>query len=159
MTAKDKFTSPSTPTVKHDVFNLIVEAILINRHGSLPEGSWRKNQPHNKEWGRLLTCVRRITKSLGVDAEQLAWFIKFYKITNLEYKDFGLLRWKVKKYFKWCNLGKFSDYYVHVQEQAKSKESSYVNNTEGYKTKAPNAKKAKTLSEILKELEDNEQED
>lgn len=150
---KKRFKSPSTPSVNHDLTNFLVEAILINRYGSLPEGCWRKGQALASEWSKLLIKVRRITNNLGVEAEQLAWFIKFYKVTNLDYKDFGLLRWKIRKYFKWCNLNNFATYYTKLQEQATTKSSSYVENTTEYKTKEAGGKK-RTLSDILKELED-----
>ena len=155
-TTKPKYTSPSTPKVSHDLGNFIVEAILMNRYGALPEAAWRKGQPFAEEWGRLLTCVRRINKSLGVSLEQLAWFIQFYKVADLNYKDFGLMRWKIKKYFKWCNVQKFVTYYTRLHEQLVVKSSSYVEESTGYKTKEASTTKPKTLSEILQELENGE---
>jgi hypothetical protein len=153
---KAKYVSPSTPSVSHNLGNFIVEAILINRHGALPDAAWRKGQPFAKEWGRLLTCVRRINNTFGVELEQLAWFVQFYKITNLNYKDFGLLRWKVKQYFKWCNVDRFVTYYTRLHEQLTAKSSSYVEESTGYKTKDASTTKPKTLSEILQELENGE---
>lgn len=153
--AVKKYTSPSTPGTSHDLSNFIVEAILINRHGALPEGGWRKEGPLVKVWGQLLTKVRRVSK-LGIDTEQLAWFVQFYKITDLDYKEFGLLRWKIKEYFKWCNVDKFVSYYTHLHTMLADKSSSYVENTTGYKTKEASSNRRKTLSEILKELEDGD---
>ncbi len=150
-----KYPSPSTPKVSHDLSNFIVEAILINRHGALPEGGWRKNGPHAKTWGQLLTKVKRVSK-LGVDAQQLAWFVQFYKITDLDYKEFGLLRWKIQKYFKWCNVDKFVAYYTNVQALNFQESSSYVESTTGYKMKESSRNSQKTLSEILKELENGD---
>jgi len=149
-----KFVSPSTPSVKHDLTNFIVEAILINRHGALPEAAWRKGRPFAKEWGSLLTKVRRVSK-LGVDAKQLAWFVQFYKITDLDYKEFGLLRWKIKQYFKWCNIENFTRYYITLHGTLVGESDSYVEDTTGYKvkTETPNTRR-KTLSDILQELED-----
>ncbi len=154
-TAMKKYTSPSTPTVEHDLNNFVVEAILINRHGALPEGGWRKGGPFAKEWGQLLTKVRRVGK-LGVDAQQLAWFVQFYKVTDLDYKEFGLLRWKVQNYFKWCNVDKFVAHYTSLHATLIGETSSYVENTTGYKTKEASSNPRKTLSDILKELEDGE---
>ncbi len=153
--AVKKYTSPSTPETSHDLSNFIVEAILINRHGALPEGGWRKEGPLVKVWGQLLTKVKRVSK-LGIDTEQLAWFVQFYKIIDLDYKEFGLLRWKIKQYFKWCNIDKFVLYYTHLHAMLADKNSSYVENTTGYKTKEASSNRKKTLSEILKELEDGD---
>ena len=147
-----KYPSPSTPKVNHDLFNFIVEAILINRHGALVEGGWRKGRPFAKEWGKLLIKVKRVS-TLGVDTQQLAWFVQFYKITDLDYKEFGLLRWKIKKYFKWCNVDKFVAHYTAIQAVNMKESSSYVEETTGYKTKEASSNRKKTLSDILEELE------
>ncbi len=149
-----KYQSPSTPETSHDIQNFIVEAILINRYGALPQRGWRKDGPFAKEWGQLLTKVKRVSK-LGVDAKQLAWFVRFYKITDLDYKEFGLLRWKIKKYFKWCNVDQFVNYYITLHATLVGKTSCYVENTTGYKTKEVGSNRKKTLSDILRELEDD----
>lgn len=153
--AMKKYPSPSTPKVSHNLDNFIVEAILLNRYGSLVEGGWRKGGPFTQEWGKLLTKVKRVGK-LGVDAEQLAWFVQFYKITDLDYKEFGLLRWKIKTYFKWCNIDKFVAYYTNLQKISIGESSSYIENTEGYKMKEASSNRRKTLSEILEELENGD---
>ena len=147
-----RYVSPSTPEVQHDLPNFIVEAILMNRYGALPEGGWRKGAPFAKEWGQLLTKVKRVSK-LGIEVEQLAWFVQFYKITDLDYKEFGLLRWKVKNYFKWCNVDKFVAYYSALQASLKKESSEYVESTTGYKTKSGSGSRRKNLSDILQELE------
>lgn len=150
----NRYTSPSTPSVAHDLSNFIVEAVLINRHGMLPEAGWRKGSPLYGEWGRLLKCIRRISNTLDVKLQQLAWFVQFYKIKDIKYEDFGLLRWRVKKYFKWCNIQKFVEYYSTFYSQLSEKSSSYVEASTGYKTKVEsNTNRQKTLSEILLELE------
>jgi len=152
--SKTRYASPSTPGVAHDLPNFIVEAILMNRHGALPEGSWRKNGPFAKEWGQLLTKVRRVSK-LGIRIEQLAWFIQFYKVTDLDYKEFGLLRWKIKNYFKWCNVDKFVAYYTALQTTLARESSNYVEETTGYTMKAASSNSRKTLNDILQELEND----
>lgn len=156
--ATKKYISPSTPGVTHDLSNFIVEALLINRHGMLPNAGWRKGQALASEWSRLLTCVRRIKNTLGVKLEQLAWYIQFYKITDINYADFGLLRWKVQRYFKWCNVDRFVLYYTTLHGQLVGETNTYAENTVGYKTKeAGTSRKTKTLSEILQELENGGQ--
>ncbi len=155
MTTK-KYKSPSTPEVSHDLSNFLVEALLINRYGVLPEAGWRKGKPLAKEWSRLLTCIRRIKNTLGVELEQLAWYVQFYKVTDLDYKDFGLLRWKVKRYFKWCNLDRFTNYYTKLHEHSVGESNDYAEKATGYKTKEVQPSKTRTLSDILQELEQND---
>lgn len=154
-TAKKKYASPSTPGVSHDLANFLVEAILMNRYGALPEGAWRKGCPLATEWGPLLTKVKSVSK-LGVSLEQLAWFVQFYKVTDLDYKEFGLLRWKVQNYFKWCNVDKFTAYYIALHSTLKRESSSYVEATTGYRMKEDGPSRRKTLSDILQELENGE---
>ncbi len=148
-----RYQSPSTPEVAHDLANFIVEAILINRYGALPTGSWRKGGVFAKEWGQLLTKVKRVGK-MGVVGQQMAWFVKFYKITDLDYKEFGLLRWKIKQYFKWCNVDRFVAHYVSLHSTLVGESSTYVEATTGYVVKAASSNRKKTLSDILRELED-----
>lgn len=156
MTTAKKFTSPSTPEVQHDLSNFIVEAMLMNKHGALPSGSWRKGAPFATEWGKLLTKVRRVGK-LGVSMEQLAWFVQFYKVADLDYKEFGLLRWKIKNYFKWVNLERFAAHYQALQTVLVGESSSYVEETTGYKTKEANTtNRPKSLNDILQELENGD---
>jgi len=142
--------------VSHDLINFITEAILINRYDVLPEASWRKGRPLAQEWGKLVTKVKRIIKTLDVQPEQLAWYVQFFKITDLDYKDFGLLRWKVQRYFKWCQIDKFVDYYIqlHTIRISQLESNDYAEATQGYKTKTSSKNRQKTLSDILKELED-----
>ena len=135
--------------------------MLINRYGALPNAGWRKGQALAQEWSRLLTCVRRISNTLGVKVEQLAWYVHFYKVSDINYEDFGLLRWKVKRYFKWCNVERFVSYYLTLHKQLVGEKNTYAENTTGYKTKEAGASsnRKKTLSEILQELENDGQRD
>lgn len=155
MITSKKYSSPSTPEVAHDLANFIVEAMLINRHGALPEGGWRKGGPFAKDWGKLLTKVRRV-KTLDVSLEQLAWFIQFYKVTDLDYQEFGLLRWKIKNYFKLVNVDKFVAHYQALHSTLVRESSNYVEETTGYKMKSGSSNRRKTLSDILQELENGD---
>ena len=148
-----KYPSPSTEGVQHDTPNLITEAIMINRHGYLPPGAWRKDQPLKEEWGKVVVKVKRIVKSLKVDGRRLAWYVKRYSATDLDYEEFGLLRWKINQYFKWYKLEWFAEYYAQLQGQAASMVSTYVEDTSGYKMKDITPKKRRTLTDILEELE------
>ena len=150
--SKKKYPSPCTPSVSHDLNNFIVEAMLLNRHGVLAEFAWRTGGAFDKVGRSLPMKVGRVSK-LGVSPEQLAWLVQFHKVTDLDYAEFGLVKWKVKQYFKWCNVDKFVAYYTNLQALATKNQSSYIEATTGYKTKAASSNTRKTLSEILKELE------
>ncbi len=148
-----RFASPSTSGVQHDSANLITEAIMINRHGFLPPGVWRKDQPLKKEWGEIVVKVKRIIKSLKIEDRRLAWYVKRFNATDLNYEEFGLLQWKINKYFSWYKLDWFAEYYAQLQEQAAARTSTYVEDTVGYKMKDIKPKKRRTLTDILEELE------
>ena len=148
-----KYASPSTPSVQHDLTNFIVEAILINRYGALPEACWRKGRPFAAAWGEILKKVRSV-KRLGISPEQLAWYVQKYKVGDLEYIDFGLLRWKIKQHFKKCDVDKFVAHYTALHSSLVGESSSYVEDTAGYQMKDPDSGRKKTLSDIIKELED-----
>lgn len=154
-TRTKKYASPSTPSVFHDLTNFIVEAILINRHGALPEAGWRKGRPFAQEWGELLKRVRRL-KTLKISLEQVAWAVQFYKVTHLDYDDFGLLKWKIQRYFKWCNVERFVAHYQTLHSTLVGESSSYVEETTGYVTKQAGGRRKKTLTDLIKELEQNE---
>jgi hypothetical protein len=147
-----KYASPSTPSIQHDLTNFIVEAILINRYGALPEACWRKGRPFATVWGEILKKVRSV-KRLGITLEQLAWYVQFHKIIDLDFAEFGLLKWKIDKYFKWCNVDKFVAHYTALHSSLVGESSSYVEDTAGYQMKDPNSGCKKTLSDIIKELE------
>lgn len=153
------FTSPSSPKVRHDAANLITEGIMINKYGVLPPYSWRKGQALAGEWGQIVVKVKRIIKSLNIDARRLAWYVKRYRPTDLDYEEFGLLKWKVNTYFKWYNLDWFTQYYTELQKQAEATSSDYVERTRGYKMKEDAPSKRKTLTDILEELEQEDDDD
>lgn len=156
---KTRYASPSSPEVRHDPANLIAEGIMINKYGVLPPYPWRKGQPLKEEWGEVVIKVKRIIKALGVDARRLAWYVKRYRATDLDYEEFGLLKWKVNTYFRWYNLDWFSNYYTELQKQTEAISSDYVERTQGYKMKEePVAKRRKTLTDILEELEQEDDE-
>lgn len=155
MATSRKYNSPSTPKTRHDLPNFIVEAMFMNKYGALPEGSWRKGSQFFKEWSKLLVKVKRVT-TLDVSLEQLAWFVQFYKVTDLNYQEFGLLRWKIQHYFKWVDIDKFVAHYIALHSTLTRESSSYIENTTGYAIKQGNTNRRKTLSDILQELENGD---
>ncbi len=152
MEQKQRFQSPSTEDVAHDVYNLLVEAIMINRYGLIPSGAWRKDSVLNVEWSGMVKIVKRLCKTMEVEPAKLAWYIKRYKITNLNYEEFGLVRYRVGKIFGRANLNEFQQHYSTIYKSQIGESSAYVESATTYTVKEP-APQRKTLQEILQEIE------
>jgi len=152
MEQKLRFQSPSTDDVAHDVYNLLVEAIMINRYGLIPSGAWRKGSALHLEWSESVKIIKRLCKSMQIEPMRLAWYIRKYKVTNLNYNEFGLVRYRVNKSFGFANLGEFQQHYSTIYKSQIGEASAYVENATNYKVKEP-APQRKTLQEILQEIE------
>lgn len=152
MEQKQKFKSPSTDGVAHDVYNLLVEAILINRYGLIPSGAWRKGSTLHIEWSEMVKIIKRLCKTMDIEPMRLAWYIQKYKITTLNYNEFGLVRWKVKRTFGWTSLEDFHQHYDTTYKSQIGEVSAYVESATTYKVKEPTPQK-KTLQQILEEIE------
>ena len=156
MEQKQRFKSPSTDGVAHDVYNLLVEAILINRYGLLPSGAWRKGSQLADEWGEMVKIVKRLCKTMDIEPTKLAWYVQKYSVTHLDYEEFGLVRWKVKRMFGWTSIEDFRKHYDTLYNSQIRQPSAYVENTTTYKVKEA-APKKKTLQQILEEIENGTQ--
>lgn len=152
MEQKQKFQSPSTEGVVHDVYNLLVEAMMINRYGLIPSGAWRKSSTLKDEWSNAVKIVKRLCKSMQIEPTKLAWYIKKHKITQLSYEEFGLVRWRVAKAFGRVNLHEFQQHYSTIYSSQIGESSAYVENATTYKVKEPSPQR-KTLQQILQEIE------
>lgn len=146
-----KYKSPTTPQVNHDSSNLLAEVILLNKYKNLPLFCWRDS--FKNEWSELVKVIRKLLK-INIGEEQLAWYIKKYNIETLSFKDFGLFVFKIRKFFKRINLQELSSYYTQLIEiQIKKSELDQSINTGAFNVKAPTLNKTKSLSDILKEIE------
>jgi hypothetical protein len=153
-----KFQSPSTSQVFHDESNLLVEFLMLNKYGVLDSFSWRKGQPLAKEWGQTCQIVRRLLKTLKIAPERLGWYIRHHKITELVYAEFGLVKWKINKYFPFGNLAKTAEAYrVELQQARQNVIADRALEGVVYRTKdSSNCKRKKTLLDVLEELEHGE---
>jgi len=149
------FESPSSPGVKHDYSNLLVEFLMINKYGVLNPFPWRKNQPLAKEWGEACKVVRRLLKTLKIQPERLAWYIHSQNITELDYAEFGLVRWKVNRVFPKANPSAIAAKYVTAIQREKDKleADARIDSIVSYVPKKQSSKKRKTLTDIIGELE------
>jgi hypothetical protein len=153
-----KYASPSTDGVEHDVYNLIVEAMMINRYGMIPAGSWRKGSPLHLEWGEAVKIVKRLVKSMHIDARRIAWYVQRHQVERINYNEFGLVRYKINKWFRWQNLDSFHSHYKTTYNSFIREGSAYVENSSPtYKTKESGPQR-KTLQQILEELENGKEE-
>lgn len=147
-----KYASVTTDGVQHDVFNLLVEAIMVNRYGLVPSGAWRKGSTLQFEWAESVKVIKRLCKSMTIEPMRLAWYIRKYKVTNLNYNEFGLVRYRVNKSFGFANLNEFQQHYSTLYKSQIREASAYVESATNYKVKEP-APQRKTLQEILQEIE------
>jgi hypothetical protein len=152
MEQKLRFQSPSTDGVAHDVYNLLVEAIMINRYGLIPSGAWRKGSTLQLEWSETVKIVKRLSTSMKIEPMKLAWYIRKYKVTSINYNEFGLVRYRVGRAFGYANLNEFQQHYAIVYKSQIGEVSAYVENATTYTVKEP-APQRKTLQEILQEIE------
>jgi hypothetical protein len=144
--------------VQHDVYNLVVEAMMINRYGMIPSGAWRKGNPLSLEWGETVKVVKRLVKTMNIDPRRLAWYIKKYEIERFNYNEFGLVRYRVNKLFGWMNLEQFTQHYTTVYKSFIKEGSAYVENSQQVYVQKEAGPKRKTLEEILRELENGTEE-
>jgi len=128
--------------------------MMINRYGLIPSGAWRKNSALNTEWSEAVKVIKRLCKSMKIDPAKLAWYIKKFRVVELNYEEFGLVRYKINKSFGRENLESFRQHYDTVYKSQIGEVSSYVEATTSYKMKEPSQQK-KTLQEILQEIENN----
>jgi len=157
MIQKARYQSPSTDGVAHDIYNLIVEAIMINRYGMIPSGSWRKGAALHEEWSGMVKIVKRLLGTMKIDPKKLAWYIKKFSVGSLDYEEFGLVRYKINRSFGWENLEEFCRHYTTIYKSKIGESSSYVEQSTTYKTKEPTTPKKRSLQDILQEIENASQ--
>lgn len=155
MKQKQRFQSPSTDGVAHDAYNLLVEAMLINRYGLIPSGAWRKGSALQQEWSQAVKIVKRLCTTMDIEPVRLAWYVQRYKVTGLDYEEFGLVRWKVQRMFGRADLDDFCRHYTTIYKSQIGEVSAYVENTTTYKMKEA-APQKKSLQQILQEIENGE---
>ncbi len=156
MKQKQRFQSPSTDGVAHDVYNLLVEAILINRYGLIPSGAWRKGSTLHLEWSEMVKIVKRLCNTMEIEPMRLAWYVQKYGVTHLNYNEFGLVRWKIKRMFGWTSLDDFRQHYDSFYKSQIKESSAYVESATSYKVKEATPQK-KSLQQILEEIENGTQ--
>jgi len=152
MEPKLKYQSPSTDGVAHDAYNLLVEAIMINRYGLIPSGAWRKGSTLQLEWSEMVKIVKRLSTSMKIEPMKLAWYIRKYKVTHVNYNEFGLVRYRASRAFGYANLDEFQQHYASVYKSQIREPSAYVESATTYTVKEP-APQRKSLQEILQEIE------
>jgi hypothetical protein len=127
------------------VANWLTEIYFINRYGFLEEFAWRKGKPLAEEWGKVLVAVKNIIGKLKVKPACLLYLIGIKKLDNLDYEQFGLIRWKAQRVpeANFENLFKFyQQEHIRASEVQASVNVSYT----------PKVKTSKTLAELLAEL-------
>jgi hypothetical protein len=151
------FESPSSVDIKHDASNLLVEFVMINKYGMIAPHAWRKGQPLASEWAQVCKIIRRLLNTLKINEGRLGWYIWTTKVVELNYSEFGLVKWKIDKYFPFGNLHHIAARYKSQLEMAKANlaQDKDLQNVQ-YVPKEATSKKKKSLLDIIKELEHGE---
>lgn len=147
-----KHQSISTVSVNHDDANIITELILINKYGVLPEFCWRKGQPFHEEWSKLVVVVKNVIQKLKIRPGQLAWYVNKAKISDIDYKEFGLVQYRASKVFPNASIHDIVDLYrkMNVIRKERMAAPRLVNTSPVYTMKQDEPQKS--LIDILKEL-------
>jgi hypothetical protein len=154
MKARLCFQSPSSADIKHDASNLLVEFIMINKYGILAPYAWRKGQPLAGEWGQICQKIRRLLNTLKIDAGRLGWYIWTTKAARLDYNEFGLVRWKINKYFPFGNLHEIAiKYRLQIERAQKALEHDEHFQNIQYITKEAGTTTKKSLLDLIEEFE------
>lgn len=139
-----RYPSLTTEGVKHDEANLLAEICLLNKFGYINPGSWRKGSEYCSEWKILVQAIKRIVNTLNISFEQLAWYIASYKVTDIPYKEFGLLHFKINKRFKSLSIKDIYNIYLNKKQTYSIINTSYQTKDVGLKNKS--------LMDILEEI-------
>lgn len=127
---------------------------MINRYGMIPSGAWRKDSALANEWGGVVKIVKKLSQIMALDPMQIAWYVRKYRVVTLDYKEFGLVRYKITKYFKWENLESFRQHYDSLYKSMIGESSAYVEQSTGYRVKEA-APAKRSLQDILGEIEND----
>ena len=147
-----KHVSISSPSVQHDEANIITEIILLNKYGTLPEFCWRKGKIFHEEWSRIVVVVKNVIQKLKIKPGQLIWYVNKFKIADIDYHEFGLLKFRVSKIFPSISIGEIVETYrkLNALKQSRLNQIETVNTSQVYETKQEQPKKS--LMDILREL-------
>lgn len=151
---QQKYQSPSTTDIKHDPTNLLVEFLMLNKYGVLGKYPWRKGQPLATEWGQVCKVVRRLVKTMKISPSRLGWYIYKHNVTAISYEEFGLVKWKINKYFPYGDLAKITSSYKTLLKTNMSKIEQDRDLTVYYRTKAATVQRKSSLLDVLKQLEE-----
>lgn len=139
-----QYQSITTPQVKHDCYNFLVELYYLNRHGYIPPYSWRKGECLASDWGNTLKLIKAIIKRHKVSPEKLGWYLYYFKATDINPKNFGLHIWRIKRCFKSIDLSRLVDLYT-----------AEFHTEQTYVTDYAKPRTSKSLSDILEQIEND----
>jgi len=142
-----KFDSITTPDVKHDSANAVTELILLNKDLLAPAMPWREKQ-YRGWWGKTVACVKKLMKQHELSADQLAFYVVRCRTTAIDSNEFAKAAIVAKKLLQKQDIGQAMNTYRNRRSEASA--TPIAESKGRYK-----AKDTKTLSEFLRELEDN----
>lgn len=141
-----KYKSITTPEIEHDAANMLTEFIFLNRNINFGSRPW---QEHGKDWGRTVSCIRKLIRDFELDPNQIAFYIYRCRPSTLSSSEFGKMAVVAKKLFKKFDLQQLHEIYIEKRKEAKGS---------GLEQIQPKQNKPKSLRDFLEELENGEEE-
>jgi hypothetical protein len=93
-----KYNSITTPAVQHSEEQALVEVYLLHKYKDLPKFPWRKASGFSKEWGTVLSIMRRLVKSRQLSPREILDLFIRHDLT-VAWDKIGLLYWHVDNSF------------------------------------------------------------
>ncbi len=144
-----KYQSLTTPDVQNDQVNALTELILLNKDVAAPPYPWRGE--HKAWWGKTVAALRRIMKTHGITADQIAFYVYRCNPIEISSPEFAKMAVVAKKLFRKHDLGELIDMYRNRRD--KVVDTGGMENA-GYAERQP---KRKTLAAFLEELENGQE--
>jgi len=141
---QSKYPSLTTPSIEHDVANILTEFIWLNRDINAGQFPWRDN----KEWGKMVAAIKKLMgEPYHLTHEQIAFYI--YKCYPQDISPFQFAKMAVvaRKLFRRYDLEELHRLYAQRRKDLAQPGLAKAE----YKQQKP-----KTLLTFLKELERGE---
>ncbi len=143
-----KYQSLTTPTLEHDIANLLTEMIFLNRDIKAPPYVWKTC---GRDWGKTVSVIKKMMRDFELTADQIAFYIHRCRPVKLDGVAFGKMAVVAKKLFQRYDLQSLIDQYESRRADAMCSSASQI------KERGP-VQRPKSLAAFLKELADGQKE-
>ena len=141
-----KYQSITTPSIKHDVYNILTEFVYLNKFGNTGEFPWREK---GKEfWSNTISVLKKLMSKYEISPDQMAFYIYKCRPKDLSGSEFAQATVVPKILFKRLKLTELVEHY----KQSHNLKIDSVMIQASYK-RPSQENRPKTLLELMKELE------